>query len=88
MGKNQILHYPRLDTIMMVEETIKKLDFYPTKSELWKKLPKKVMHQTFNLIIDYLNEIGKIYIDKEGVIIWTWNPTLLKKIRKQGLIIK
>ena len=30
----KILHYPRLDTMVMVEETIKKLDFYPTKMEL------------------------------------------------------
>jgi len=35
------LHYPRLDTVIMVEETIKKLDYYPTKTQLWKELPRR-----------------------------------------------
>ncbi len=88
MKKNQILHYPRLDTMIMVEETIQKLNFYPTKTELWKKLPKKVMYQTFCLIINYLEEMGKIYVNGNGTIIWTWDPKGIKKYLKKGLIIK
>lgn len=86
--KQKILHYPRLDTVIMVEETIRSLDFYPTKTELWKALPKKVMYQTFAMIIDYLAELGKIIIDKDGRIVWTWNPELVKKLTKKGLILK
>ena len=86
--KQKIMHYPRLDTVIMVEETIKKLDFYPTKTELWKKLPKKVMYQTFSIIIDYLIDIGKIMIDKDGRIVWVWNPKMVKKIAKKGLVLK
>jgi len=85
---NEILHYPRLDTVIMVEETIKNLDFYPTKMELWKALPKKVMYQTFAMIIDYLVEIGKIMIDKDKRIVWVWNPELIKKMTNRGLILK
>lgn len=59
MEQERILHYPRLDTVIMVEETIQKLKLYPTKIQLWKKLPKKVMYQTFSLILDYLEETGK-----------------------------
>jgi len=88
MKSQNILHYPRLDTVMMVEETIQKLDYHPTKTQLWKALPKKVMYQTFCMIINYLEETGKIFIDKEGAIIWTWDPEGIKKIREQGLIIK
>ena len=76
----KILHYPRLDTVIMVEETIKKLDFYPTKMQLWKALPKKVMYQTFNTIIEYLLETNKIIIDeRDGKIVWVWNPEGVKK---------
>jgi hypothetical protein len=74
------IHYPQLDTILMVEETIQKMQ-YPKKTELWKALPKKVMYQTFCLIIDYLEESGKIMTDKDGQIIWTWNPKMIKKIQ-------
>ena len=86
--KQEILHYPRLDTIIMVEETIKKMDDYPTKTELWKALPKKMMYQTFCMIIDYLIESNKIIIGKDGRIVWVWNPELIKKVMKKGLILK
>ena len=86
--KQQILHYPRLDTVIMIEETIKKLDFYPTKMELWKALPKRVMYQTFSMIIDYLAETNKIIIDKDRRIVWVWNPELIKRVFKKGLVLK
>ncbi len=73
-----ILDYPRLDTILMVEETLKNLDFYLTKRELWQKLPKKVQYQTFSIIIDYLMKSNKIMIEKRRII-WIFNPNLTKK---------
>jgi hypothetical protein len=75
----EVLHYPRLDTVMMVEETLKRANEYPSKRQLWIQIPKKMMYQTFNLILDYLEESGKIAIDKDGAILWTHNPNLLKK---------
>ncbi len=86
--EQEILHYPRLDTVIMVEETIKKVDNYPTKTELWKALPKKMMYQTFCMIIDYLIENNKIFIGKDRRIVWVWNPKLIKKVMKKGLILK
>ena len=80
------IHYPQLDTILMVEETIQKMD-YPKKTELWKSLPKKVMYQTFCMIIDYLEESGKIMID-DGQIVWTWNPEMIKKIKSSGVKLR
>jgi hypothetical protein len=65
-----IMRYPRLDTILMVEGAIQKAEKYPTKAELLRNLPKKIMYQTFNLILDYLEYSGKIYIDKDGTIVW------------------
>ena len=86
--EQKILHYPRLDTVIMVEETIKRMDDYPTKTQLWKALPKKMMYQTFCMIIDYLIESNKIIIGKDGRIVWVWNPELMKKVMKKGLILK
>ena len=83
-----ILHYPRLDTIIMVEETIRKLDYYPMRMELWNALPKQVMYQTFSMIIDYLINLGKIIIDKDKRIVWVWNPEMIKRITSEGLVLK
>ena len=40
-ARTTVLHYPRLDTVLMVEDAIKKARNYPKRTELWKKLPKK-----------------------------------------------
>ena len=78
MMKN-ILHYPQLDTVLMVEAFIKKHDGEFKKRKLWESLPKKMMYQTFCVIIDYLLYSGKISVDKEGKIGWIYYPDLVKK---------
>lgn len=75
----QILHYPRLDTVLMVENFIKENSGEFRKRSLWERLPRKTMYQTFCVIIDYLEQSGKIGVDKEGHIAWIWNPALVKK---------
>jgi len=88
--KNQttILHSPTLESVMMVEKTIQKYSQECGKYQLWKKLPRKMMYQTFQLILDYLENSGKILIDKDGCIIWTWDPEGIKKIISLGLKIR
>ena len=86
-SRQEILHYPRLDTVLMVEEKIRKAKEYPSKRQLWLSLPKQIMYQTFNIILDYLGESGKIVI-KEGKIIWIWNPKIVEKYVKSKLIVK
>lgn len=84
----KILRYPRLDTILMVEDAIRNADDYMTKTELWRSLKKKVMYQTFCLVIDYLEHSGKIIYDKgDRAIIWIWNPKLAEKMRKHPELI-
>ena len=83
----QILHYPRLDTVLMIEESIKNAKEHPTKKELWESLPKKVMYQTFILILDYLEESGKIII-KDKKIIWIYDPNLEKWLENRELIVR
>ena len=74
---SNVLRYPRLDTVLMVEEAIQKAEDYPTKAALYRSLPKKMMYQTFNLILDYLEHAGKIHMAETGGIIWLWNPKLV-----------
>ena len=74
----KVLRYPRLDTILMVEETIKKYDGEFTKKQLWQHLPKQMMYQTFCVIIDYLYG-RKISIDAEGKVGWIFYPEITRK---------
>lgn len=79
MDLKKILHYPRLDNVIMVEKLIYDTSGTYTKKQLWDRLPKKMMYQTFSVIIDYLLYSGKIAVDKEGKLAWIWNPALVKK---------
>jgi len=82
-NKNEILHYPQLDTVLMVEEFIKKNSGEFKKRKLWEHLPKKMMYQTFCVIFSYLQESNKIAIDKEGKIGWIWDPEGIRKYLKR-----
>ena len=81
------LHSPTLESILMVEKTARKYSGMYGKYQLWKKLPKKMMYQTFQVIIDYLKESNKIVVENDKII-WIWDPEGIKKLREQGLIIK
>ena len=50
-------------------------------------LPRDIMYQTFNLILEYLEESGKIAI-KDGKLIWIWNPDLVKKYSGSKLVVR
>jgi hypothetical protein len=82
------LHSPTLESVIMVEKTIQKYSQECGKYQLWKKLPKKMMYQTFQIILDYLEEAGKIMIDKDGCIIWTYDPEGIKKLMSKKLIVR
>ena len=88
MVKKDVLHSPTLDSIIMVENTIKKYTQECGKYQLWKKLPKKMMYQTFLTILAYLEESHKILIDKDGCIMWMWDPEGIKKILSKGVRIR
>ncbi|MAG47543.1 hypothetical protein CL617_02980 [archaeon] len=74
METQQILRFPRLDTVLMVERFIQKHDGEFKKRALWENLPKKMMYQTFCVIIDYLLYSGKISVDAEGKFGWIFYP--------------
>ena len=76
---NDILHYPQLDTVLMVEEFIREHSGEFKKKSLWENLPKRMMYQTFCVIIDYLMDSGKIAKDREGKFAWIWDPEGVEK---------
>jgi len=60
--------YPNLLTVLMVEDFLKKHRDTPMKiSEIKAKLPRQVMHQTLNIILQYLWKSGKIIYGPKGI---------------------
>lgn len=69
---------PIFKTVKMVEEIIHKYSGEFKKTQLWQKLPRKVMWPTYLVILEYLEEINRIVISANGVITYIWNPELAK----------
>ena len=85
MQKLEVIHYPNLKTVLMVEDVLKNANNLMTREELKKKLPTKVMHQTLNVILNYLEESGKIIDGRKGIL-WIYNPSpKLDKAIKEGV---
>jgi len=80
MISGKTLHSPQLDTVIMVESFIREHSGEYKKRALWENLPKKMMYQTYSVIIAYLLDSGKIAADKEGKICWIYNPQLIKRL--------
>ena len=64
----KILHYPKLDSILMVEKALQNREDYPTRMELWRSLPKQMQYQTFKLILDYLEKSNKIMFEEDKIV--------------------
>jgi len=79
---------PTLNTVIMVEETLKNMDESLIKvADLKKILPKQINHNTLMMILEYLEESNKIAVTMKGIIwIHNTNPNLRKAI-KEGLRI-
>ena len=68
MQKLEVIHYPNLKTVLMVEDVLKKANNLMTREDLKKKLPTKIMHQTLNVILKYLEDGGKIIDGRKGIL--------------------
>lgn len=83
---NHTVRYPNLNTVLMVEDFLKKNRGTPmTLSDLKKNLPKKAMHQTLKIILEYLFRSGKILYGPRGVQ-WIYSEHL-KLMMENGLEI-
>ena len=78
-------HWPTLNTVIMVEETLKNSEnSLITVPELKRKLPRQVNHNTLILILEYLERSGKIAVGLKGI---TWIHTesrILKELIRKG----
>ena len=75
-----IKHYPTLNTVIMVENTLKNMDeSVITIADLKRKLPKQINHNTLKLILEYLEESNKIAVTMKGI---TWIHNTNQRIRK------
>ena len=81
-------HWPTLNTVMMVEETLKNSnESVISIAELKRKLPRQVNHITLMVILEYLERSGKIVVGLKGI---TWSYTDSKTLReliKKGMRI-
>ncbi len=84
INKSPSARYPRLDTVLNIEGFIQEYDGEYKKKQMWNALPKKMMYQTFSIIIDYLLISGKISVDSEGKIGWIFYPEEAEKRLKQA----
>lgn len=65
----QLEHSPTLNTILMVEKTLReKPGVAMTIAELKRKLPRKVNHNMLKIILDYLDKSKKIDIGINGIV--------------------
>jgi hypothetical protein len=76
------VHWPTLNTVIMVEDTLKKMnESIISIAELKRNLPRQVNHITLMVILEYLEKSNKIAVTLKGI---TWiennNPNLKKAI--------
>ena len=83
LRRKNVARYPRLDTVLMVEDILKKADLTISRNELLRRLPKQIMRQTLNVILNYLEEKGHIMIGEKGIL-WIHNesPKMKKLLEK------
>lgn len=82
MKQEKVAHWPTLNTVMMVENTLKKMnESVISIAELKRELPRQVNHNTLMLILEYLEKSNKIAVTLKGITwIYNTNPNLKKAI--------
>ena len=83
LSQTKYTRSPTLQTVLMVEKFIDKESGEYKKTKLFKNLPKKVMWQTFQVIMEYLESTLKIAYDKEGYVVYIWNPEFYEKYKNR-----
>ena len=77
-----------LNTVLMVEETLKNADGMINLAELKRQLPKQVMHSTLISVLDYLAYSGKIYYNEKGILWIEYDNKKLEMARKNSLKVR
>ena len=80
-NKSPFARSPTLQTVLMVEQCIDKHSGAYKKTELFNSLPRKVMWQTFQVIMEYLENTLRVVYDNKRYVVYIWNPELYKKYK-------
>ena len=83
--KSEVEHWPSLNTVLMVENVLRKHDdSVISVAELKRKLPRQVNHNTLIIILRYLEMSNKIAFGSRGMT-WVFNPNpILHKAIGEG----
>ena len=79
MLKQEVIHYPSLKTVLIVEDILQNANELMNREDIKRKLPTQIMHQTLNVVLEYLERSGKILDGRKGIL-WIYNPS--KKLQK------
>ena len=70
----ELEHSPTLNTVLMVEDTLKNMnESVITIAELKRRLPRQINHNTLKIILKYLELSNKILVTMRGIT-WIHNP--------------
>ena len=72
----------------MVEDILKKSEAVISRNELKRRLPVKIMHQTLNVILRYLEDSNKIFIGEKGISWLQQDNQKLKAMLKNAVRVE
>ena len=78
---------PTVRTLLMIEETILDLDYYPKRMELYRSLPRRIHYSTFKNALEYLEASGKIIFNAKKIVYTDVNNDKLRRLIAKGTII-
>jgi replication initiation and membrane attachment protein DnaB len=70
---------PTLKNILRVEQVLSENKEFESKAQMVKKLDITMRPPVLNVILQYLEESGKILLDKDGSIVWIYASDKAKK---------
>jgi hypothetical protein len=88
MTRESLFANPTLGSVLMVETAAKRNSGELGKYQLWSRLPRKMTYQSFQRILAYLEESGKLLIAKDGKILWTYDPSAIARLRRSGVKLR
>ena len=88
-AKQKLEHTPTLNTVLMVEETLKNMNESVTVAELKRKLPRQVNHNTLKVILGYLEKSNKMAVSLKGISwVHSTSPAIIGTIRENTMLNK
>jgi len=72
----------------MVEKAILDSKDYPTRTQLWRSLPRKVQYQTYLRILAYLEASGKITFNNNRILYTGVNNPKLHALIRSSIRVK